>query len=293
MFERQERIWVAGAQGQVGSAFAQLLDRTEVELLLTDLEDVDITNADSVRTFVDMNRPQVIINCVGMTDITQCQENKDDAFRVNALGARNLSVAARSRSARLVQISTDDVFDGKNTAPYDEFDVPAPLSIYGKSKLAGENFVKEIAPKHLIIRSSWVYGNGKNFVTDVLEQARLGKEITVAGGQFASPTSAADVAEIIYTLLGEEAYGTYHATCQGYCSRFEFAKKIVELSGYPVTVKEEAPNEERVLRPSYAVLDNLMLRISGLCVPPPWEESLWHFLEQNNLIHNNDFGGRS
>lgn len=110
---------------------------------------------------MEMNRPEIIVNCVGMTDILACEENKDDAFRINALGARNLSVAARSFRSRIVQISTDDVFDGTTEQPYDEFDTPVPNSVYGKSKLAGENFVRSIAPKYLILRSSWVYGEGK------------------------------------------------------------------------------------------------------------------------------------
>lgn len=284
MFDNHERIWVAGAQGQVGSAFVSLLNQSEVELLPTDREDVDITNADSVRMFMDMNRPEIIINCVGMTDILACQENREDAFRVNALGARNLSVAARSYSARMVQMSTDDVFNGKSAVPYDEFDTPSPISIYGKSKMAGENFVKDIAPKHLIIRSSWVYGNGNNFVSRTLEQARSGEEIVVTSGQFASPTSAAQVAKVLYHLLEEEAYGTYHATCQGFCSRFEFAKKIIDLAGYRVGVRQELQSGslEATLRPPYAVLDNLMLRISGLPVPPPWEVCLENYLKENN-----------
>lgn len=286
MFSRHERIWVVGSKGQVGSAFVDLLDQAEVELLATDIDDVDTTDMDSVRLYMDMNRPEVIINCTGLTNIMTSQKNKDQAFRVNALAARNLSVAARSFSARMVQISTDDVFPGNSQVPYDEFDVPSPISVYGKSKLAGENFVKDIAPKHLIIRSSWVYGNGRNFVTKTLEQAARGEDIVVTSGQFASPTSAKDVATVIYRLLADEAYGTYHATCQGFCSRYEFAKKIVELAGYDVNVHQELSSNdtEDALRPPYSVLDNLMLRISGMGLLPPWEESLKEYLEENNYI---------
>lgn len=173
MFKNRERIWVAGAGGQVGRDFVRLLEKAEeVELIPTDIGDVDITDGDSVRLFMEMNRPEIIVNCVGMTDILACEENKDDAFRINALGARNLSVAARSFRSRIVQISTDDVFDGTTEQPYDEFDTPVPNSVYGKSKLAGENFVRSIAPKYLILRSSWVYGEGKNFCDGCAEKNR-------------------------------------------------------------------------------------------------------------------------
>lgn len=277
MFSSRERIWVAGAGGQVGRDFVHLLEKSEeVEMLPTDIGDVDITDAESVRLFMEMNRPEIIVNCVGMTDLRACEENKDDAFRINALGARNLSVAARSFRSRMVQISTDDVFDGTAQHPYDEFDAPTPCSIYGKSKLAGENFVRSIAPKYLIIRSSWVYGEGKNFVTDVLDRADRDGQVTVTQG-YASPTSALEVARTMLRLLGEEAYGTYHATCQGVCSRQEFAEKILQFTGKKAEVKVVDMQQE-ILRPRYAVLDNLMLRISRMELLPSWEQALEEYL---------------
>ena len=180
MLLNHERIWIAGAQGQVGSAFAQLLDTVELEVLLTDKSDVDVTNMDEVRKYAEMNRPDVIINCTGIGGIEYCQQHSDLAYKVNAIGARNLSVAARSVHGKMVQLSTDDIFDGKAAESYNEFSIPTPVSIYGKSKLAGEEFVKTIAPRYLIIRSSWVYGKGENFVTWLLQEAKKSKEIFVA-----------------------------------------------------------------------------------------------------------------
>ena len=138
MLLNHERIWIAGAQGQVGSAFAQLLDTVELEVLLTDKSDVDVTNMDEVRKYAEMNRPDVIINCTGIGGIEYCQQHSDLAYKVNAIGARNLSVAARSVHGKMVQLSTDDIFDGKAAESYNEFSIPTPVSIYGKSKLAGE-----------------------------------------------------------------------------------------------------------------------------------------------------------
>lgn len=275
MFRNRERIWVAGAGGQVGRDFVRLLEKSEeVEMLPTDIGDVDITDAEAVKLFMEMNRPEIVVNCVGMTDLQACEENKDDAFRINALGARNLSVAARSFRSRMVQISTDDVFDGTAKKPYDEFDTPNPCSVYGKSKLAGENFVRSIAPKYLVIRSSWVYGEGKNFVTDVLEKARKGEAIQVEPGT-ASPTSALLVARTMLQLLREEAYGTYHVTCQGVCTREKFAKEILRLAGMEAQVTMA---DREMLRPRYAVLDNLMLRISRMELLSTWEEALADYL---------------
>ena len=279
MLLNHERIWIAGAQGQVGSAFAQLLDTVELEVLLTDKSDVDVTNMDEVRKYAEMNRPDVIINCTGIGGIEYCQQHSDLAYKVNAIGARNLSVAARSVHGKMVQLSTDDIFDGKAAESYNEFSIPTPVSIYGKSKLAGEEFVKTIAPRYLIIRSSWVYGKGENFVTWLLQEAKKSKEIFVAEDQFGSPTSANELAKASYRLLMEDAYGLYHVVCQGVCSRREFAEKILALAGesskiVPVSGAKKAEDG----RPAYAVLDNLMLRLEGMDLPKNWEEALNEYM---------------
>ena len=279
-----ERIWIVGASGQIGSAFSRMLDTTAVDVLLTDIEDVDITDMDAVHTYADMNRPDIIINCAGVGGVSFCQENKDLAYRVNAIGARNLSVAARSIRGKMIQISTDDIFDGTATEPYDEFCQPAPVSIYGKSKLAGEDFVRTIAQKHLIIRSSWVYGDGQNFVTDLLECAKKGETYKVPKGQIGAPTSATEVAKVIDRLLKKDAYGTYHAVCQGSCSRLDFAKKVLSLCGMDTPVEE--CDQIGSGRPSYSVLDNLMLRLNDIELPKPWEEALTEYLSLHNFLKN-------
>lgn len=283
MFARAESVWVVGASGQLGKAFMELLPKTEYELLPTDRDEVDVTNYEEVKIFAERNRPEIIINCAGMNGLEICEAEKEEAFRVNALGARNLSVAARSVRAVMVQISTDDVFDGKQEKPYDEFDVPAPLSVYGKSKWAGENFVKDIAQKHLVVRSSWVYGDGDNFVTKLLKQAKDEKRIEVASGQFASPTSAKELARAILHLIEAESYGTYHVTCQGFCSRYEFAKKIIELAGLDTEIVQGFTygDTQAQLRPSYIVLDNLMLRLSDMKLPGHWTDVLEEYMKEH------------
>lgn len=149
-----QKIWICGANGRVGRKMTGLLRSGSVELLLTDVDSVDITVSGDVMEYAGMNRPHFIINCAGLTDPDQCRQDPELAYKVNALGARNLSVAARMGKARLVQFSTDDVFDGDSQVPYTEFDTPNPQTVYGKSKLAGENFVREFCSRHIIIRSS-------------------------------------------------------------------------------------------------------------------------------------------
>ena len=146
-----QKIWVCGARGQIGQAVNDVVDKLEFEMLDTDVDDLDVTDTDEVLRFGEMNRPDIIINCSGMTDISSCEENPSQAFKVNALGARNLAIVAAKMQAKMVQLSTDDVFDGRSTEPYTEFDLVNPGTVYGKSKLAGENYVKEFTTKHFIV----------------------------------------------------------------------------------------------------------------------------------------------
>ena len=226
------KVWIAGSNGQIGHALNEVLDPLEIEVLNTDKDELDITDTEEVLNFGIVNRPDVIINCTGVTDTKLCEEEPELAYRVNALGARNLSIVARKNGAKMVQLSTDDVFDGKSKKPYTEFDDTNPLTVYGASKRAGENYVKEFTHKHFIIRSNWVYGKyGHNFVNQVLEAAEKGNTLSVAADQFGSPTSAKDLARMILYLINTNEYGTYHVTCRGVCNRHEFAQEILRLSG--------------------------------------------------------------
>ena len=190
------KVWIAGASGQIGRALNDVLDPMQIEALNTDLDELDITDTDEVINFGTVNRPDVIINCTGITDTDECEANPEHAYRVNALGARNLSIVARKCGSKIVQLSTDDVFDGQSKKPYTEFDDTNPLTVYGRSKRAGENYVKEFTHKHFVIRSNWVYGHGgHNFVNRVLAAAEAGNGLSVASDQFGSPTSAKDLAD--------------------------------------------------------------------------------------------------
>lgn len=281
---RMEKIWVCGANGRVGRKMSRELKKTGAEILLTDVDSVDVTNMKDVMDYAGINRPHYIINCAGMTDVAACEEQVEMAYKVNALGARNLSVAARKMKARLVQLSTDDVFGGSGTVPYTEFDTPNPQSVYGKSKLAGENFVREFCSRHIIVRSSWIFGDGNSYMQKILTMAKEGQEIRAAKDQVASPTGAMELADKIIELMEHAADGLYHVTGQGCCSRYEFAKEVVRLSGYDVEVVPVDADEDKLtlMRPTYSVLDNFMFRISDIELLPNWKEMLERYMLERN-----------
>ena len=276
------KVWIVGSNGQLGTAINDVIDPLEMEVFNTDKEELDITKTDEVLSFGEINRPDVIINCSGVTDVDLCEREPELAYRVNALGARNLSIVARKVGAKMVQLSTDDVFDGLSKTPYSEFDDTNPKTVYGRSKRAGENYVKEFTHKHFIVRSNWVYGRGNNFVTRVLAAAEEVKVLYVASDQFGSPTSAKDLARIILYLIQTNEYGTYHATCKGVCNRYEFALEILRLAGKNAELKTVPTNESDLssARPAYAVLDNFILRIIDVYEMPDWKDSLKEYMNE-------------
>ena len=273
------KLWIVGSESQVGKAILSVLNPMELEVLCTDKEELDITNTEDVLSYGEINRPDVIINCAAVTDTKLCEAEPELAYRVNALGARNLSLVARKHNAKIVQISTDDVFDGKKETPYTEFDDTHPLTVYGRSKRAGENYVKEFTHKHFIIRSTWVYGEGKNFVNALLQSVETETEVSIPTDQYGSPTSAKDLARIILHLIRTNEYGTYHATCKGHCSRMEFAEEILRLTGKTLKLNPALAENIPTARPANAVLDNFILRIIDVYDMPTWQESLKEYLE--------------
>ena len=277
------KVWIVGSNGQMGTALNELIDTMEMEVLNTDKDELDITETDEVLLYGEINRPDVIINCAAITDTKICEENPELAYRVNAIGARNLSIVARKIGAKVVQLSTDDVFDGMKKVPYTEFDDTNPITVYGRSKRAGENYVKEFTHKHFVVRSNWVYGKGEsNFVAKLLKMADEKDSIAIAADEFGSPTSAKELAKVIIDLIQTNEYGTYHITCDGVCSRFEFAKEVLKLAGKDVELKPvtTADAELSAVRPTYAVLDNFILRIIDMYDMPDWKASLEEYFKE-------------
>lgn len=281
------KIWIAGAAGQLGCALNDMakVHQPDAEIVNTDLE-VNVTDLEQVLAFAKENKPDVIFDCAAVTDVGKCEESPEYAYKVNAVGARNLAIAASKIQAKIILLSTDDVFNGIRQVPYHEFDDTDPMTVYGKSKLAGENYVKEFAHNHFIIRSNWVFGRGSNtnFVNQILQAIQTKTELHISDDQYGSPTSANALAEFMLHLVRSEEYGTYHVTCSGVCNRYEFAKEIVRLAGkdvkiIPVPTKDA---EYCSARPTFTVLDNFLIKVLSLHQMPTWIDALEEYMAQQH-----------
>ena len=238
-----KRILLTGANGQLGRAL-QKEYQSEVEFILTDMADggavkkLDISDLEAVKRCISETRPDVVINCAAMTNVDGCETNIEGAYTANALGPRNLAIVTGQQDIKLLHVSTDYVFNGaERPAPYTEFDVPDPISAYGRTKLAGEGFVRDFSHKYFILRTAWLYGDGHNFVKTMLKLAENHDELTVVSDQKGSPTSAAELARLIHFLEPTEEYGLYHATCEGDTNWADFAEAIFREAGAGIRVR--------------------------------------------------------
>lgn len=275
------KILVTGAGGQLGTEVCAYLRSLKYMVVGTTRRELDITNFKKVHTFIMQEKPDYVINCAALTDVAGCEKKIRDAYLINAVGPQNLASVCMDSNAVLVHISSDYVFDGKKSTPYLEFDHVNPLSIYGKSKLAGEQMIQALCPRHYIIRTSWLYGlNGKNFVKKVLDLAREYKEIRIVNDQRGTPTYTKDLAAALECLINTGAYGTYHVSNSGECTWYEFSSKIVELFQLETTVKPISSSEldDYVKRPVYSVLRNYLLELTGDKIMRPWFEALQDYV---------------
>lgn len=276
------KLLITGGNGQLGRAINNLYkDREDIECINTDVGELDITNLDTVLKFVEECKPYAILNCAAHTAVDLCEDQVDLAYKINALGPRNLSIAADKFDCKMMQISTDYVFAGDATKPYLEFDTPNPQGIYGKSKLAGEEFVRQFARKHFIIRTAWLYGDGKNFVKTMLRLAEDHDEVGVVCDQVGSPTSAVELAKAMDALLFTENYGTFHGTCEGVCSWADFAEEIFRLSKKDVKVNRLTSDQypAKAKRPAYSVLENYMLKNTTDFMFADWHDALKVYID--------------
>lgn len=277
-----KKLLITGCNGQLGRALNREYEGEQVQILNTDVPDLDITDLDAVLRFVREQKPDVIMNCGAMTAVDLCESEYEKAFRINALGPRNLSIAAREAGARLFQISTDYVFSGEADKPYTETDQTDPQSVYGSTKLAGEQFVKDFAERYFIIRTAWLYGEGKNFVGTMLRLAQENEKVRVVGDQVGSPTSAVQLAKMMHHLEPTENYGVFHGTCEGECSWADFATEIFRQAGKNTKVEyiTTAEFQAAAKRPAYSVLDNQMLRLTTDFQMSGWQDALSVYLKE-------------
>jgi dTDP-4-dehydrorhamnose reductase len=277
------KVLITGAAGQLGRALVQELAHRDWEVVATDLAEMDITDQDAVWASLSAQRPGLVINAAAATRVDDLEAAPDLAFAVNALGPRNLAAACRRLGSKLVHVSTDYVFDGAKPGPYVEWDETRPQSVYGLSKLLGERCVREQCPDHFIVRTAWLYGlPGPNFVNAILARGRslsLGEDFKVVHDQRGSPTSALALAPQLLALAATEAFGTYHATCQGEATWYEFARLILARAGLEVPVRpcETWEFPRPAPRPANSVLENRMLRLEGLDLMPAWQDAFHHF----------------
>ena len=281
-----KNIIVTGCNGQLGRAINRVLgDSTQYSLINTDVPELDITDIDKVMAFARECKPCAIINCAAYTNVNGCETDYDNAFRVNAIGPRNLSIAAREMGAKMFQISTDYVFSGNTTEHYRELDEVNPMSAYGRTKLYGEKFVKEFADQYFTLRTAWLYGEGKNFAKTMLMLSEKNDKVQVVNDQFGTPTYAMDLAKAIAYLLPTENYGTFHATSEGECSWADFAKEIFRLAGKQMmvegitTAEYDAKYPGQAKRPAYSVLDNYMLDLTTDFKFPTWEAAIAEYMK--------------
>lgn len=295
------KIMITGCRGQLGTELQKQLmeggcvlgplpERLKnAPIVAVDLAELDITDREATIAYVRRHQPDTVINCAAMTNVDGCETSRDAAFKVNALGPRNLAMACDKVNARLIHVSTDYVFSGAPNGgiPLDECAIPAPVSAYGQTKLLGEQYVQQFCRRHFIVRTAWLYGAcGKNFVKTMVNLAKTHDEITVVNDQLGNPTNANDLAYEILKIAATDNYGTYHCTNNGTCSWFDFACAVVDAAGIEcekeglssAEYKERFPQSAD--RPAYSSLENAHLAATIGDEMRPWQDALATYMDK-------------
>lgn len=293
------KILITGAKGQLGNELIDIVKKGEAEIgaikdslkgskvIALDINELDITELESVKEVLNQYKPDIVINCAAATNVDGCEGNEDLAFKINALGARNLAIISEEIGAKLVQVSTDYVFSGDGSSPLKEYELTAPTSVYGKTKLLGEEYVREFSSRYFIVRTAWLYGYvGHNFVYTMMKLGKEKETLNVVNDQRGNPTHANDLAYHILKLIETEEYGVYHCTGKGECSWYDFAKEIMSLNGLNCIVSPCTSEEYKTpaKRPAYSSLDNMMLRTTIGDEMRDWKKALRSFVENKQTI---------
>ena len=276
------RILVTGGKGQLGHDVVDELTKRGHTPIGVDVEEMDITDAAAVEQEMKKEPLDAVIHCAAYTAVDPAEDNREVCMRVNAEGTRNIARVCRELDIKMVYISTDYVFDGEGERPWEPDDARNPLNVYGESKYQGELAVEEYLDKYFIVRIAWVFGvNGKNFIKTMLRLAKDHKEINVVNDQTGSPTYTYDLAVLLADMVETEKYGRYHATNEGLCTWYEFAKEIFAQAGVDVKVNpvssEEFPAKAR--RPHNSRMDKSRLTQNGFKLLPSWQDALKRYLE--------------
>jgi dTDP-4-dehydrorhamnose reductase len=285
------KIAILGATGQLGQDLVRVLHQSKVYPLSH--EQADITKPSALKKTLNDIAPDIVINCAAWTDVPGCEKDPKKAFELNAVAAHHVALACHSFQAKLVHISTDYVFDGRNREPYTELALPAPVNVYGLSKLTGEHYVRMVHDRVFIVRTSGLYGihpcRGKkaNFVETMLGLAKTQDVIKVVDDEVLTPTFTVHLAHQVRILMQTEYYGLYHATAQGACSWFDLTRKLFELAKINTRLEKISSKEFKspVRRPAYSVLKNLNLQNHGIDFMKFWDEGLQdYFLDKENKL---------
>ncbi|MDA2651556.1 dTDP-4-dehydrorhamnose reductase [Bacillus cereus] len=277
------KVLVTGAQGQLGQDVVSLLKEQTWEVFGFGREELNITDEKQVSEKVLLIQPDIIIHTAAYTQVDQAESDEEAAFKVNAEGTKYLAQAAEAVGAKFCYVSTDYVFDGTKDTPYKADDQTNPQTVYGKSKLVGEQYTQEYCSKSYIVRTSWVFGlYGNNFVKTMLRLAEENKELGIVHDQVGSPTYTTDLARFIISLVQTDKYGVYHGSNSGVCSWYEFAKEIFKQSNIEIVVNplktEDFPRP--AARPKYSVLNKGMIEENGFESLQNWKEALKDFLKK-------------
>ena len=276
------KILITGANGMLAKAVEN--EFKDDEQILTDVAELDITDLEAVEKYVSIAKPDLIINCAAYTAVDKAEEQKDLAYKINAIGPKNLAIASKENNATLVHISTDYVFGGAKPIDedYKEDDEKNPQAVYGTTKLAGEEFIENETDKYYIFRTAWLYGEGKNFVRTMIDLGKTHDEVRVVNDQHGSPTYAVDLASIIHQAVNKKIpFGVYNSTNIGYTTWYDFTKKIFEIKNVnckvtPVTSEEFASPAKR---PKNSQMSKDKLLNNGIIIPN-YEDALRRYLEK-------------
>lgn len=276
------KVFVTGVKGQLGYDVVNELEKRDIEAVGVDIQEMDITDRDSVNRVIRQEVPDAVIHCAAYTAVDAAEENEELCRRVNAEGTRNIAEVCKDLDIKMIYISTDYVFSGQGERPWEPEDEREPQSVYGQTKYEGELAVQELLERYFIVRIAWVFGvNGKNFIKTMLKLSENHDMITVVNDQFGSPTYTYDLARLLVDMVQTEKYGIYHATNEGICSWYEFACAIFKEAGVHVEVVPVSSEEyaAKAKRPANSRMDNGKLTDCGFTKLPPWQDALHRYVE--------------
>lgn len=280
------KILVTGVKGQLGYDVVNELEKRGHTAIGVDVEEMDITDAAMVEKVITDAGVEAVIHCAAYTAVDAAEENRDVCMRVNAEGTENIAKVCKNLDMKMIYISTDYVFDGEGNRPWEPDDERHPLNVYGESKYQGELAVEKYLEKYYIVRIAWVFGvNGKNFIKTMLNLAKNHTEINVVNDQIGSPTYTFDLARLLVDMVETDKYGHYHATNEGLCTWYEFAKEIFAQTGKKITVYPVTSDEfpAKAKRPHNSRMDKTKLAENGFSMLPTWQDALKRYLMETEI----------